>query len=937
MNNVKTASAYLSIIEEISKLRPSTRSKEPFTSFISNSDAASDSDLYGIYRLLTGEYRGLVEQAGLDPDMIPAPAVAPIRLDINKGDSAELVPDVFIITSLSTDTELQTSISRVPTSKVISQYKKWEITSHPSVVPMLREVVKKHRVEITPGALTNLKILANGEAKLGKLRYGPRKTIDCELYVTATDFADSLKRISDARLLEGSKLIYRMPASKISEIIKIIEYSPYIFDLEPAIENTISGASTPIVWDGSFSGLGDIKLEGLHTLTPAAKKRLIKAGYTNAHSLLTLAPRKYVDRSNPQLIATLQEGESAAIIATVKSVRVLRQKRMVSYTINDGRANITVTFFNALWLANKFAEGDRVLVYGKVSSWGKGGQPRLGFNNPIMEHLADSKLSIFGIYPQANGVTTEDIRSAINEILDRLVIDSKENLSELLSAFNNLHRPESLEQVATSRRRLAYEELLGMQVMLAVEKEASSEISGISNAANTEILQKVIEALPYDLTSAQASAWKEISQDLESAHPMHRLLQGDVGSGKTTVALLSIIQSILNGNQVAVLAPTEILASQLYSNFADALQQLESSGVVKQFHIQQFTNKLRGKAKSKALEELAMGDIQVAVGTHALLSEGVDFENLGLVIVDEQHRFGVQQRAQLSESRSDNLRPDTLVMTATPIPRTAALTVFGALDVSTLDELPPGRTPIETHWIDNKINLESPKTRAWSAIRKAVERGEQAYVVCPLVEESESLNVASATETFESLRSGALEGLSIGLMHGQMKFDERTEVMSNFRSGDIDVLVATTVIEVGVNVPNASIIVILDPQRFGMAQLHQLRGRVGRSDIKSECYLYGSASGDESRRRLKALTDSTDGFLLSEVDLEIRGPGQVFGSAQSGISDLNLADLSLDSDLLEKAKQEASYIVSKHSSRSVSDYARESALSPVAAAWLRKS
>jgi ATP-dependent DNA helicase RecG len=935
MENSKLSNVYRGVIQDIVAVRPSLRAVNTFSIFLDDNPVPSLGQLYEVYKMFVGQYRGILEQAGYDADMLPSPNVPEINIELVKGDADNLHPHIFRISSRSTNTSLNEALKTIPTVKTHTSHKQWDIHAVPAIIPALRKVVKEYGPQIADDALTELRKLATEEPFLGAVRYGPRKTIDCELYITAGDFSEQLKRECDARLVDGQKLIYRMPAAKLANFIKLMNDSPYTFQLSTEIEKTFSGVRDAISWDGSMSGLAGISLDNLHTLTPAAYKRLVKAGFDNAQSVLMVAPRKYVDRSEPQLIASLSEGEEAALVATIKSVRVVRQRKMVTYTVSDGRTNTTVTYFNALWLANKFKEGDRVLIYGKVGSWGKGYPPKLGFSNPLMEHLTDSKLSIFGIYPQAKGVTTEDIRAAINELLDRLQTVGQSE--DVLTAFRNLHQPNRLDEVEPARAKLAYEELLSMQVLLAVEKVATDSLSGIEHSPANKVIDEAIRTLPYPLTRAQARAWAEISKDMSASRPMHRLLQGDVGSGKTTIALLSIVQAISSGRQAAVLAPTEILASQLFANFSEALHNLHENGILRDANIKLFTNKLRGKARDEAFQSLSDGTINIAVGTHALLSEGVLFNDLGLVIVDEQHRFGVQQRAQLSESRPDGLRPDTLVMTATPIPRTAALTVFGALEVSTLDELPPGRQPIETIWIDSAVSLDSSRSKAWKAVREAVGRGEQAYVVCPLVEESESLNVASATETYEALRSGALSDISLGLVHGQMKFDERSEVMHDFRDGKISVLVATTVIEVGVNVPNASTIVILDPQRFGMAQLHQLRGRVGRSDIASRCFLYGKAASDDSRKRLQALTDSTDGFLLSEIDLEIRGPGQLFGSAQSGITDLNLADLQSDAPLLEDAKQEAALLVADSEEEKIRRYAHESALSDIAADWLRKS
>lgn len=922
--------AYRAVLEPLAKARPSIAKDSRVVRFLANTPDRDD--VLAMHKLLCGEFRGPCEDAGFDVDLLPLVSVAAVTFTFQSGSKASLTPDVFLVECAHTSPEVQALMDKVPGITEITRHKKWSVIAHPCVVPGLRSVAARWECEFLGDSLPVLKKLAQQDPTVATVSYGPRKTVDVTCVLTYPWLGEELKKRMDARWLAAEQC-YRIPAAKVRALQQFLEESSLRVNVGDDLAGVWNAARQELSWDGTLASLADIPLSELRGITDAARKRLTAAGFTTAQQLLFMAPRRYVDRSMPQRIKDLREGMDAALLATVKSVRVMGQRKMVTYQVSDGSHTTTVTFFNALWMSKKFAQGDNVLIFGKVSAWGKG-SPQMGFTNPMMEHFTDSTDRIFGIYPQSSKVSTEDIRAAIWELLDRLSDDQVDESGSLKSALVRLHRPSSLEEVNSGRERLAYEELLRLQLILAVEKHAEDAATGISNRVDNDAFARVISSLPYPLTGAQERAWKEISHDLDAPRSMHRLLQGDVGSGKTTVALLTLLAAVFNKKQAAVLAPTEILATQLYDTFA---HEIRSMNLPFEVRVELFTNRLRGKTKEATYSALAAGDIHVAVGTHALLSQGVEFSDLSVVVVDEQHRFGVEQRAQLSSSRSDGLRPDTLVMTATPIPRTAALTVFGALDVSTLDELPPGRIPIATTWVNSKVSLSSSRAEAWKKVREQVKAGHQAYVVCPLVEESESLQVASAVETRDALSSGALEGLSLGLVHGQMKHDERHDVMTQFRNGDFDVLVATTVIEVGVNVPNASVIVVLDPQRFGMAQLHQLRGRVGRSSIPSSCFLYGNAVSEDAQRRLQALVDSTDGFVLSEIDLEIRGPGQMFGTAQSGISDLSIADLMRDADLLIQARDAAADMVSTWAGERLRGYLGHADLSEGALAWLKKS
>jgi ATP-dependent DNA helicase RecG len=447
-----------------------------------------------------------------------------------------------------------------------------------------------------------------------------------------------------------------------------------------------------------------------------------------------------------------------------------------------------------------------------------------------------------------------------------------------------------------------------VQLALVMRKRAMERDSvGIRHQPAGKLVARFHDALAFPLTSAQRRVIGEIDSDLAQPHPMHRLLQGDVGSGKTVVAVTALLAAVEGGHQGALMAPTEVLAEQ---HVAAVRQMLEGLLVPagnlfgeRPLSIELLTNRVTGAERRRVLAGLADGSVDLVIGTHALIQEGVEFHSLGVVVVDEQHRFGVEQRAALREKAGAAV-PDVLVMTATPIPRTAAMTVYGDLDVSVLDELPPGRTPIVTRWAAGPL-LEA---EAWSAVRAEVAAGRQAYVVCPLVEESEKLEVASAEETYERLSSGELSGLRLGLLHGRMTSAEKERTMDAFRSRSLDVLVATTVIEVGVDVPNATVMVVLDADRFGIAQLHQLRGRVGRGAAESQCWLV-TADGDEASPRVAALVASTDGFELAEIDLDLRGEGTLMGAAQKGRSDLRLASLRRDRELVRLARDAAFEIV----------------------------
>jgi ATP-dependent DNA helicase RecG len=643
--------------------------------------------------------------------------------------------------------------------------------------------------------------------------------------------------------------------------------------------------------------------------------------------LLTHYPRRWVDRTHEARIADLVPGEQALVLATVRSVtkRVTRNRRtMVTANVGDGSGRMDVVFFNQPWRERQLRDGLQIALFGKADVY-RGG---LQMSNPIVDLIGDRTGKIVPIYPQSEKVqlNTWEIAGWVEEALRRCrdrgiadpVPDAVVRRVGLLSRFDalaNIHLPESLRDAERARRRLAFDELLRVQLVLVLRKRAMERNQlGIAHEVAGDLVDRFRGALPYPLTGAQSRAIGEIEADLAAPHPMHRLLQGDVGSGKTVVAVATMMAAVQGGHQAALMAPTEVLAEQHATGVRALLDGVSVPDPGNLFgdrplRVELLTNRVTGSERKDVLAGLADGSVDIAIGTHALIQEAVDFSSLGVVVVDEQHRFGVEQRAALRAKTVGGAVPDMLVMTATPIPRTAAMTVYGDLDVSVLDELPPGRTPIVTKWAEGAL-LEA---EVWADIRNEVAAGRQAYVVCPLIGESEKLEVASAEETFERLRAGELAGLRLGLLHGRLTPAEKESTMDTFRSGELDVLVATTVIEVGVDVPNATVMAILDADRFGIAQLHQLRGRVGRGAHASTCWLVTQQRDEPGdpigNPRVEALVATTDGFELAEIDLDLRGEGTLMSTSQKGRSDLKLASLRRDRALVELAREVAFDIV----------------------------
>ena len=658
--------------------------------------------------------------------------------------------------------------------------------------------------------------------------------------------------------------------------------------------------------------LAEIPVEKVKRIGEKRAESLAALGITTVLDLITHYPRRYIDRTRQADVAGMTVGEESLVLARVRSVRSRRTRQgraLVELEVDDGTGTLKVTFFNQAWRARQLPEGTEALFFGKLDTY----RGKRQFTNPIVDLVGNRTGRIVPIYPtsEKTGIAGWEYGEWIAEALHRAgpfddplpeAFRKELDLMDRTTAFGAIHAPETFDQKNEARRRLALDELLRLQLEIVTRRRADErDARGIGHvttpAPADDLVAAFLARLGFSPTRSQRRALAEIMGDLAAPLPMHRLLQGDVGSGKTVVAVATLLVAVQGGHQGAFMAPTEVLAEQHFLGVSGLLAGLEvpdprTLGGSRPLTVALLTSRTPAAERRRSRDGLATGAVDIVVGTHALLTEDVGFHSLGVVVIDEQHRFGVEQRAALRAKGRDvtsgaGADPDLLVMTATPIPRTAAMVVFGDLDVTELDEMPAGRAPIVTRW----ARAEADEAGAWQRVRDEVAAGNRAYVVCPLVEGSEKSQAKSATEEKERLEQTVLAGLPIGLLHGQLKASEKEGVMADFRRGRLSVLVATTVVEVGVDVAEATVMVIEDAERFGIAQLHQLRGRVGRSDRPSWCYLLSAGATPEAVMRLEALEKSTDGFELAEVDLELRGEGTILGSRQKGRSDLKLASL----------------------------------------------
>jgi len=634
---------------------------------------------------------------------------------------------------------------------------------------------------------------------------------------------------------------------------------------------------------------------------PARAKLLNSLGIFTLGDLITYFPRDYEDRGKPKDIAEVEDGEEVLIeaICVSKMMEKRIRKNMVIYklSVRDETGLCHITWFNQKYLKNRFKLGETYKFFGKV-------QKRIGFiemNSPVFddEHTNKNTGKIIPLYPLTYNLSQNVIRqvmeNALKEVKEELLETMPEyllkeyNLDDINKAISSIHFPQNFEQYNKAKKRLVFEELLIMQLaLLNLKTKYSVNKKGIEFDKNVK-MSDVVEKLPFNLTKAQNRVLEEIDKDMESENPMNRLLQGDVGSGKTAVSIVAAYKAVKSGYQVAMMAPTAILSKQHLKNFESILSQFD-------IKCELLVSGTPKKQKEDILNRLENGEIDILIGTHSLLEENVVFKNLGLAITDEQHRFGVRQRSVIN---SKGESPDVLVMTATPIPRTLALILYGDLDISIIDELPPNRKKIDTFAVTKGM-----EARLNNFIKQQLDEGRQCYIVCPLVEESEEIDAKSVLELFEKYKE-IFAGYTVEYLHGKLRPREKDEIMERFKSGEIQILISTTVIEVGVDVPNSNIMIIENAERFGLATLHQLRGRVGRGSYKSYCILKYQGNSQNIKERMKVMTETNNGFIISEKDLELRGSGEFFGTRQHGLPELKIANLFEDIEMLKSIQSVA--------------------------------
>ena len=661
----------------------------------------------------------------------------------------------------------------------------------------------------------------------------------------------------------------------------------------------------------------DAPVSTLPGVSTAYTSRLRRLDIATVGDLLYHFPHRYDDYSTLKPINRLEYGEETTVIGTIWETRSKQARgggAIVTSVIADASGTIEAVWFNQPYLARQLRAGRRIVLSGKVDEY----LGRLTLQSPAWEPLERELIHtarLVPIYPLTRGVTPRWMRRLMKRVVDHWAprlddhlpgtVRERIGLMDLPAAIRQIHFPDDKEAAEEARRRLSFDEFLFIQLGMLHQRQEWQRQQGMALATDQALLNRFLQSLPFELTGAQRYSMDQILQDLAQSRPMSRLLQGDVGSGKTVVATAAMLMAAADGKQTALMAPTEILAEQHYRTISELLAASGDWGLPDPVSAVLLTGSLRRVERGKVYTALASGEADIVVGTHALIQQHVTFRDLALVVVDEQHRFGVIQRGTL---RSKGGSPHMLVMSATPIPRSLALTIYGDLEISLIDELPPGRQPIQTRWL-----VPRERERAYAFLRRQIEQGRQGFVLCPLIEESDKVEARAAVEEYDRLQQTVFPDLRLGLLHGRMKGTEKNSVMTGFRQGDVDILVSTSVVEVGIDVPNATVMLVEGADRFGLAQLHQFRGRVGRGAHQSYCLLLSdTASPDDPKtkttwERLKAIEETQDGFVLAEKDLELRGPGDFFGVRQSGLPSLRLASLS-DVRILEQARAEAQAI-----------------------------
>ncbi|HHU32232.1 MAG: ATP-dependent DNA helicase RecG [Zhaonellaceae bacterium] len=682
------------------------------------------------------------------------------------------------------------------------------------------------------------------------------------------------------------------------------ERAEIINKVEAALESLSKRETSASLYSTKINIRINNPISTIKQIGPSRLKLFEKLGIKTVKDLLYYFPRRYEDRSKITKINMLLDGQVQTVIGKLISLQELRPRkglRILKATLADETGKLIATWFNQSYVKKILKPGKEIIVNGKVD------KKFLMAEMTVQEfELIDNKElihigRIVPIYSLTERLSQKFLRSLIFSTLKDILGNIQETLPwEILKRYNFLPLNQALKQIhfpknwilqKEAERRFIYEELFEFQMKLvATKKITAQKKTGILHRSSGRVLETFLSNLPFSLTGAQKRVISKIISDMESPYPMSRLVQGDVGSGKTIVAICALLKAVDSGFQGALMAPTEILAEQHFLNFKDLLTKL---GV----KVALLTGSMTNKEKDEVLQGLKNGSINIVIGTHALLQEHVKFKKLSLVVIDEQHRFGVVQRATLQEK---GFNPDVLVMTATPIPRTLALTLYGDLDVSIIDELPPGRKPVMTRYVP-----ESKRRDAYAFIKEEIKKGRQAYVVCPLIEESEAIEAEAAVKLQEDLQKNFFREHQVGLLHGKMSTQEKELVMARFYDNKIPILVSTTVIEVGVNVPNATIMAIEGVERFGLSQLHQLRGRIGRGEYKSYCLLLGNLRSDEAKARVKILCTTSDGFAIAEEDLKLRGPGDFFGTRQHGLPEFRIANLLRDVEILEICRKDA--------------------------------